>query len=59
MEANAFSSLQPEYKLADPICTFVFSLLVLVTTALVVKDVVVILMQGTPETTNGLISPQI
>lgn len=40
-----FSS-QPEYKVADPICTFVFSVLVIGTTFPVTKDVLRILMEG-------------
>ncbi|KAG8013152.1 Zinc transporter 2 [Nibea albiflora] len=38
----------PEYKVADPICTFLFSVLVLGTTVPVTKDVFRILMEGTP-----------
>ncbi|XP_037342506.2 proton-coupled zinc antiporter SLC30A2-like [Pungitius pungitius] len=38
----------PEYKVADPICTFLFSLLVLGTTLPVTKDVFRILMEGAP-----------
>lgn len=37
---------QPEYKIADPICTFLFSALVLWTTLPVTKDVFRILMEG-------------
>ncbi|KAA8581899.1 hypothetical protein FQN60_008639 [Etheostoma spectabile] len=39
----------PEYKAADPICTFVFSVFVLGTTLPVTKDVFVILMEGVPQ----------
>lgn len=51
MGANIFIcfclySLQPEYKVADPICTFLFSVLVLGTTLPVTKDVFRILMEG-------------
>ncbi|XP_078134232.1 proton-coupled zinc antiporter SLC30A2-like [Sander vitreus] len=38
----------PEYKAADPICTFLFSVLVLGTTLPVTKDVFRILMEGVP-----------
>lgn len=41
------STPQPEYKVADPICTFLFSALVLGTTVPVTKDVFRILMEGT------------
>ncbi|XP_029973343.1 zinc transporter 2-like [Salarias fasciatus] len=40
---------RPEYKVADPICTFLFSILVLLTTFPVIKDVFRILMQGAPQ----------
>ncbi|XP_070777135.1 proton-coupled zinc antiporter SLC30A2-like [Enoplosus armatus] len=42
----------PEYKAADPICTFLFSVLVLGTTLPVTKDVFRILMEGTPQDVN-------
>uniref|UniRef100_A0A671WA59 Probable proton-coupled zinc antiporter SLC30A3 n=1 Tax=Sparus aurata TaxID=8175 RepID=A0A671WA59_SPAAU len=38
----------PEYKIADPICTFLFSVLVVGTTLPITKDVFRILMEGTP-----------
>ncbi|XP_065332576.1 proton-coupled zinc antiporter SLC30A2-like [Cloeon dipterum] len=38
----------PEAKIADPICTFVFSLLVLCTTGPVMRDAVRVLMEGAP-----------
>ena len=37
---------QPEYKLADPICTFLFSVLVLATTITILKDTIKVLMEG-------------
>lgn len=37
---------QPDYKLADPICTFVFSILVLITTITVIRDIIRVLMEG-------------
>ncbi|KAI0243030.1 Zinc transporter 2 [Lamellibrachia satsuma] len=40
---------KPEWKLADPICTFLFSVLVLVTTITILKDIVLVLMEGTPK----------
>lgn len=39
---------QPEVKLVDPICTFLFSLLVLATTLPVLRDATHILMEGFP-----------
>ena len=37
---------KPEYNLADPICTFVFSALVMATTVPIVKDIYYVLMEG-------------
>ncbi|XP_014668620.1 PREDICTED: zinc transporter 2-like [Priapulus caudatus] len=39
---------KPEYKVADPICTFLFSVLVLVTTLTIMRDIVNVLMEGAP-----------
>ncbi|XP_034049441.1 zinc transporter 4 [Thalassophryne amazonica] len=39
---------KPEYKLADPICTYIFSILVLFTTFRIVRDTTVILLEGVP-----------
>ncbi|KAK3511637.1 hypothetical protein QTP70_014598 [Hemibagrus guttatus] len=39
---------RPEYKIADPICTFLFSLFVLGTTFTIMRDILVVLMEGTP-----------
>ncbi|XP_042356413.1 zinc transporter 2-like [Plectropomus leopardus] len=44
---------RPEYKAADPICTFLFSILVVATTLPVTKDVFRILMEGTPQDVNS------
>lgn len=38
--------LQPDYKIADPICTFLFSVLVLVTTLTIMRDIIHVLMEG-------------
>ncbi|KAK7022714.1 hypothetical protein SK128_001180, partial [Halocaridina rubra] len=38
----------PEYKIADPICTFIFSILVIITTIPIMKDLSHVLMEGTP-----------
>lgn len=37
---------QPTWKLADPICTFLFSLLVLITTLNILKETIHVLMEG-------------
>ncbi|XP_039530013.1 zinc transporter 2-like, partial [Pimephales promelas] len=39
---------RPEWKIADPICTFLFSILVLGTTFTILKDIFRILMEGAP-----------
>ncbi|XP_044290988.1 zinc transporter 2 [Varanus komodoensis] len=40
---------KPEYKYVDPVCTFLFSVLVLGTTLSILRDVVLVLMEGTPK----------
>uniref|UniRef100_UPI00398F8A29 proton-coupled zinc antiporter SLC30A2-like n=1 Tax=Pristiophorus japonicus TaxID=55135 RepID=UPI00398F8A29 len=40
---------KPEYKMVDPICTFLFSVLVLGTTIAILRDVLRVLMEGTPK----------
>ncbi|KAE8623822.1 hypothetical protein XENTR_v10005747 [Xenopus tropicalis] len=40
---------KPEYKIIDPICTFLFSVLVLITTLTILRDVLLVLMEGTPK----------
>ncbi|XP_016297335.1 zinc transporter 8-like [Sinocyclocheilus anshuiensis] len=43
---------KPEYKIADPICTFLFSLFVLGTTFTIMRDIIIVLMEGTPAGVN-------
>lgn len=38
----------PSWHLADPICTFVFSIIVLMTTFRILKDTTMVLMEATP-----------
>ena len=40
--------VNPDYKLADPICTIFFALIVFMTTFTILKDTLRILMEGTP-----------
>ncbi|XP_053694907.1 proton-coupled zinc antiporter SLC30A2-like [Sabethes cyaneus] len=40
---------KPEWSIIDPICTFLFSILVLVTTIAIMKDALLVLMEGTPK----------
>ncbi|CAG5117523.1 unnamed protein product [Candidula unifasciata] len=37
-----------KYRLADPICTFLFSILVLITTVTVLRDALLVVMEGVP-----------
>lgn len=39
---------KPEWSIADPICTFLFSIIVLYTTFSILKDALMVLMEGTP-----------
>ncbi|CAI9598442.1 unnamed protein product [Staurois parvus] len=43
---------KPQYKIADPICTFIFSIFVLATTITILRDVLVVLMEGVPRGIN-------
>ncbi|XP_063275459.1 proton-coupled zinc antiporter SLC30A8 [Prinia subflava] len=38
---------KPQYKIADPICTFVISIFVLATTITILRDILTVLMEGT------------
>ena len=38
----------PSWYLADPICTFIFSVIVLLTTFRILKDTILVLMEATP-----------
>ncbi|XP_037658940.1 zinc transporter 8 [Choloepus didactylus] len=40
---------KPDFKIADPICTFVFSILVLASTITILKDFSILLMEGVPK----------
>ncbi|XP_068094051.1 proton-coupled zinc antiporter SLC30A8 isoform X2 [Hyperolius riggenbachi] len=43
---------KPQYKIADPICTFIFSIFVLATTITILRDVLLVLMEGVPRGIN-------
>ncbi|CAM2106971.1 unnamed protein product [Caretta caretta] len=43
---------KPEYQIADPVCTFVFSIFVLATTITILRDILLVLMEGTPKGFN-------
>ncbi|XP_033219609.1 zinc transporter 2-like isoform X2 [Belonocnema kinseyi] len=40
---------KPEWNIVDPICTFLFSILVILTTVAIIKDVMNVLMEGIPK----------
>lgn len=39
---------KPEYRIADPLCTFLFSLLVLLSTVAILREALTVLMEGKP-----------
>ncbi|XP_071424667.1 probable proton-coupled zinc antiporter SLC30A4 [Pithys albifrons albifrons] len=43
---------KPEYKIADPICTYVFSILVVLTTVRILRDTGIIILEGVPRHLN-------
>lgn len=45
---DCWTCFQPGLKLVDPVCTFLFSLVVLVTTLSVLRDATLVLMEGFP-----------
>ena len=46
--AATFIYFQPTWVIADPICTFVFSVIVCVTVTPIVKGCIAVLMEGSP-----------
>ncbi|XP_076639208.1 proton-coupled zinc antiporter SLC30A2 isoform X2 [Colletes latitarsis] len=40
---------KPSWSIVDPICTFLFSVLVILTTVAIIKDVINVLMEGIPK----------
>ncbi|XP_066491600.1 probable proton-coupled zinc antiporter SLC30A4 [Tiliqua scincoides] len=43
---------KPEYKIADPVCTYVFSILVAFTTFRIIRDTGIIILEGVPRHLN-------
>lgn len=43
---------KPQWKIVDPICTFIFSLLVLGTTISILRNTMNVLMEGIPQNIN-------
>lgn len=48
-DSNDRLMFQPSWSIVDPICTFLFSVLVILTTVAIIKDVVNVLMEGIPK----------
>lgn len=46
--ASLIIFFKPEWKIVDPICTFIFSIIVLYTTLRILKDSIFVLMEATP-----------
>lgn len=46
--------VKPEYKIADPICTYLFSFLVLMTTVPIFNDCIKMIMEESPDEINTL-----
>ena len=44
--------VNPDYKLADPICTLIFAIIVFTTTITILRDTLNILMEGSPHGMN-------
>lgn len=43
---------EPTYSIVDPICTFIFSIIVLITTINIIRDAINVLMEGIPDGIN-------
>jgi cation diffusion facilitator family transporter len=52
MIASGIIWFDPNLKLADPICTYIFSVIVMFTTIKVAKDCIFVLMEAAPEGVN-------
>ena len=58
MTAAASLCRQPEYRIADPLCTLLFSAIVMATTAGVMRDATRILMEGAPDSVQYRYTPR-
>jgi cation diffusion facilitator family transporter len=47
--ASIIIYIKPEWSIADPICTFIFTFLVLFTTIPIFKDCIIVLMEASPK----------
>ncbi|CAD5120124.1 DgyrCDS8701 [Dimorphilus gyrociliatus] len=46
--ASVIILIKPQYKIADPICTFLFSVLVLISTIRILREIGFVIMEGSP-----------
>ena len=46
--ASVIIYFKPEYKIADPICTYLFSVVICFTTIPVFKECILVMMEATP-----------
>ena len=44
--------LRPDWKIADPICTYIFSIIVCFTVKPIIKSCIQVLMEGSPQEIN-------
>jgi len=47
--ASIIIYIEPAYKIADPLCTYLFSIIICVTTVPVFKECIYVLLEATPE----------
>jgi zinc transporter 2 len=50
--ASIIIYINPEYKIADPLCTYLFSIIICFTTIPVFKECVYVMLEATPESIN-------
>lgn len=50
--ASVIIYINPEWKIADPICTYVFSVIVCITCWPIVKECMMVLLEGSPDNVN-------
>lgn len=50
--AAVIMNFKPEWSIADPICTYLFSVIICCTSIPVFKDCMKIIMEGTPDNIN-------
>lgn len=51
--ASVIIYFRPEWRIADPLCTFLFSIIVIFTTIPVVKECTFVLLEGSPDSIDA------